>query len=458
MKIIGAAFLMICLFSAGTPRAHAQFIVEDPTNFIQNTLTALSSAALEEKELVWDGLFFDIAQQALEQMTTDMIEWVNSGFDGEPVFITDLEKYFTDVLDDVAGEFVYGEQLSTVCTPFRINVVTAIAEEYQQQRSEEAVQKEVACTVDSIEGGNQQAFLSGSFTAGGWSMWFETVLNPQNTPVGAKLAGKLEFEKEALKAMNIAKTEADYGDGVKSQKVCNGPLDCTITTPGSLIKDQITKRLNIPIDRLLQADEMNEVIGALFGNLANEAVMGVNGLLGLGGNTSFTANVYGTGGNLSYLDAVREERANTQPGQTGGNKIEEALRIETQVLELQLAIVTELDQLSTEFLDAREPFEDDSCWALEFPESLSDKLDELLVEVPETIGAVVKLEALLENYDENAGAQAQMQILQQLSNMQRDGELSGRTAVIQYDFYLKSELRSEATKLREDIDDEVDSC
>jgi len=461
------SILLVTFTMGGAQTAHAQGLpVQDILSTIQNTFTAISTASLEQKELIWDGLFFDIAQQALEQMTTDMIAWVNSGFDGEPAFVTDLEKHLLGIQDAVAAEFIYGAGLGAVCTPFKIDLIGAIANQYRAQRNSgnsggtSQPNDAYSCTADKIPGGNQAAFLSGNFNAGGWAMWFETVLNPEkNTPVGVKASADNDLRNAAAKAIAIEQTELDWAGGIKSQKVCNGPLDCTIVTPGSLIKDQITAHLNIPINRLLQADEMNEVIGALFGNLANEAITGVNGLLGLGGNASFSANVYGTSGNLSYLDAVREERENTNnSAQVGSNQIESALRTEAQVLELQLAIVTALDEVSTYFLDEREPYEDDSCWQLEFPVALTDTLNELLEEVPATINTVVTLEALLETYEKSENTTAQMNALRTLSEMQRNGDIAGRTAQIQYDFYLKSELRTEVRDFVEDIDDEVDSC
>ena len=443
----------------GVQQAHAQGLpVQDVLNTIQTTLSALSSASLEQKELVWDGLFFDIAQQALQQMTNDILKWVSSGFDGEPAFVTDLLGYLRDVADDVAGDFIYGEGLSTICTPFKIDVVTTIAKEYQEAQHGE-VKDRLECTIDDIQGGNPAAFLKGEISAGGWSMWFETVLNPENTSIGAKLIGQAALRDAVADHQAAAAEDYRIGEGFPSQKVCtDGPNDCIITTPGSVIADQVSFALQIPALRLLQADEMNEVIGALFGNLANQAISGVNGLLGLGGNASFSVSEFGVSGSLSYLDAISEEQAaNTSMG-AGGNRIEQALRTETQVLELQLAIVTELDGISAAFLEAQEPFEDDSCWNLDFPASLSDKLDELIAEVPTTIETVVALESLLEEYQQSNDPSSQLSALRKLSQMQSEGVLAGRTAVIQYDFYLKSELRSEVEDLTEALEDEIDSC
>lgn len=462
MRLLGCVLTAVffCVSFSFVPKAHAQgFLVQDNLNILQTTLSALSSASLEQKELVWDGLFHDIATQALQQMTSDTLEWVNSGFDGEPAFVTDLLGYLQEVADDVAGDFIYGDELSTLCTPFKLDVITSVAEGYQKAQHGE-VKDSLTCSIDQIEGGNPEAFLSGTVSAGGWSMWFETVLNPENTPLGGNVKAQAALGDAVAKAQYAEGKDIDRSKGFLSQKVCkNGREDCTIVKPGSVIADQVSFALQVPALKLIEADEMNEVIGALFGDLANQAITGVNGLLGLGGNASFSVNEFGASGELSYLDAVRAEQPNgSSGGGVGGNRIEDALRTETQVLELQLAIVTELDEISTAFLDAREPYEDDSCWDLEFPESFTDKLDELLEEVPVTIENVVTLESLLEAYTKGTTPAQQLTPLRELSNLQSNGTLSGRTAVIQYDFYLKSELKTGITELEEAIEDAEDSC
>ena len=75
--------------------------------------------------------------------------------------------------------------------------------------------------------------------------------------------------------------------------------NCTVTTPGALIKDQASFALQIPALSLLNADSFNESVGNLFSNLANQALSGVNGLLGLGGSSANTNNSFGASGNLS---------------------------------------------------------------------------------------------------------------------------------------------------------------
>ena len=173
---------------------------------------------------------------------------------------------------------------------------------------------------------------------------------------------------------------------------------------------------------------------------------------------AFTDSSFGINVNLSYLDALDEESANNNVNNLSGNKMEQALRTETEVLELQIAILTQIDELNTAFTDAKEPYEGDSCWNLTFPATLASELDDLVEETPKTIDTIVKLEDLSTQFDEAGSSQAQLQVLQQFSNLQTSGALSGQTAVIQYEYYLNSQLKNEVKEFKEAIEDEEASC
>jgi hypothetical protein len=463
----GVLALALFSFSFGNPReAEAQSIlgipVTDVNNIIQTTLNALSAAALEQKELVLDGLFYDIATQALQQMTSDMLEWINSGFNGEPAFVTDLRQYLEDIDKEVAGNFVYTDQFSKACTPIQLRARTAIAEIVQDEAEPfDNFKERAACTIDDIPGGNTEAFLNGNFTAGGWSMWFETVINPQNTPIGLQIEALATMRKEQQEKRSEEQIKLDWADGFRSQEVCTTPAGvgepkCVITTPGVLIKDQTSLALQAPMLRLIGADEMNEIIGALFSNLGQQAMQGVNGLLGLGGNSLYASIGFGSDGSESYLDAVRKEQGGGSSG--GGNKVEEALRIETQVLQLQMGIVKEINDTAKAFIAAQEPYEGDSCWDLEMPEEFEDELDDLVKKIPATVKTVATLTEMAKAYKDADSPQEQMEVLQQLSSMQSSGALSGRTAAIQYENYLRNELLPQIREFEDDIEDQVDSC
>ncbi len=476
-KTLVTSFMVLCLIALpltheGKPKkAEALFgfgglgglaggvVVKDIGNTLTNTIQTLSTVALEQKELVLDGLFYNIAQKALQKVTGDILTYLNSGLDGNPAFVTDVLGYLKEVSDDAAGDFVYGGELDTVCEPFKLDVKIAEAEHYQEQ-TEGGTKKKLECTVAG-GGTDIQKFLGGDFTAGGWGAWFEVSLHSQNTPRGATIAANVAFNDAVKSKQEAAMKELDWGNGVFSKKACTtvgGTKKCTITTPGILIQESASKALGAGIDSLLNAHEMNEVIGSVFGNLATQAISGVNGLLGLGGNASFSNNSFGTSGGLSYLDALKEESAAKKTTTVGDNKIQQALVTETKVLELELAIVDKIDGVTKLFAEHKKPFASSTCWKLTLPTKLSDTLDELTLKIPKTVSGVTTLQDLAEQYKNVTEPSAQLGILQQFTTLQTEGLVTGQSALIEYDFFLNTELKDTIATFTKAITAQELSC
>jgi hypothetical protein len=146
-----------------------------------------------------------------------------------------------------------------------------------------------------------------------WGEWIQISSNPQNTPYGAYLEGEaklnIALRNEAGKELTIV----NWGEGFMSKKICEGAdgkpaaegVNCKITTPGAVIAAQINNQLNTGTESLIEADEINEIIGALINQLTLQAMQGVNGLLGLGGNSKYTDYSYGDGDNTtSFIESA----------------------------------------------------------------------------------------------------------------------------------------------------------
>jgi len=100
-----------------------------------------------------------------------------------------------------------------------------------------------------------------------------------------------------------------FGDGFLSGKICQnvaGPTgtteECAISKPGKTIADSLNKALGAGQDTLVTADEISEIIAALLGQLANKAITGASGLLGLSGGTGYTYRGYSRG---SFAEELR---------------------------------------------------------------------------------------------------------------------------------------------------------
>jgi len=284
-----------------------------------NTATAASTAAIQgfnlqdfTKEFTLDGIAWAVAKRMVSQMTQSLVNWINSGFQGSPAFITDLDQYLLTALDEVAGAYIanLGEIGEFICSPFRLDVQAALSIKYAQARSGmPSGPTAPACTLSGVAE-NMDGFLSG-FVNSDLSDWFTITSNPQNTPYGAYLEAEAKLQARLINEAGKELQIANWGDGFLSNRICNAiegsnSQQCTISTPGKVISEALTFQLSTGPRALIEADEINEIIGALMNQLTLQAVQGINGLLGLSGGTGYTD----TSGGGAYLDRMGNETLN----------------------------------------------------------------------------------------------------------------------------------------------------
>ncbi len=302
---------------------------------INNTLTA-GIANITSLQWWYDTVInkmgWALAKAILAAIMRDIANWVRNGFQGSPAFIQDLGGFLTDVADQTAGRFLeeLGGPFSIICSPFRVNIRIALAVSYNRTRSPRS------CTLSGALQ-NVQNFV-GDFRQGGWKSWIDITQSPGSTQAGGLLEASAEMGIQISNSRQRQETTANWGRGFLSRRVCDEPQsptaqqvaqgqgasqgqqaaggrNCRIITPGQVISTQINETLNLGTDSLIEADAINEVIGAFMQQMVVGVVTGARGLLGAGdsGNPGggFDVNNY-TRGSESLFDATAARNNMTQ--------------------------------------------------------------------------------------------------------------------------------------------------
>lgn len=261
--LIFFAFGLLCV--PHQARAQAFVPVFDSQNFIENSITAANTTSLTQKELVSDGVFYMAARLVIQNITDSIVRWINSGFKGSPAFITNPDEFFTDVADQVAGNYIAGTELDFLCSPFQLEIRAALNFNYSSKH------KIVCRLTDAIKNVQDFAkFTSGDFSQGGWDGWFSMTQNPGNNPYGAYTAAQGELSLRITTAQGRELSVAGWGNGFLSWKDDNG----NIQTPGSVINNQLEQVLGSGVRQLELADEFNEIVGALMGQFVQQVLIG----------------------------------------------------------------------------------------------------------------------------------------------------------------------------------------
>jgi hypothetical protein len=255
-----------------------------------NAITSSATFNLFTKEYILDGLAWVLAKQIVAQMTSSIISWIQSGFKGSPAFVQDMKKFLTDVADQAIGDYLQelDGPLSFLCSPFKLDVRVALQLSYARERESQPVAS--SCTLTGALA-NLENFVDGDFTQGGWENWFSVTGKPEvYTPYGSYLTAQAQSK---INILNDKKNEADvlgFGGGFLSFKNCTSvstsggsKQDCNIVTPGKVTQETLNFHLSSGSRSLIQADEFNEILAALFTQLSKEVISGASGLMGSGG-------------------------------------------------------------------------------------------------------------------------------------------------------------------------------
>ncbi|MDB4991936.1 MAG: hypothetical protein JWL75_181 [Parcubacteria group bacterium] len=338
---------------AAVPAAAAAAVtgipVSDAANLVVQTAVSTKSSTETTIRCVLDGLAWTVAKVTIQSLTRSTVNWINSGFSGSPAFVTDLRANLQNLGDAVADDFLKNLNKAVVIgtgfnikTPFQDQLAAHLRDEYYRTTSSWGLNYTLP-----QQSTDPTAFLHGDFTKGGVSAFLSASQNPANNPFGAyELAsnqlwaqvdqaaadrraeiqqnkGFLSWRggcattpaatapattgtptKNLLSSSTLASLQQgaakESGTTLSTAEKC--PFNA-VRTPGSVIEAQLETQLGTGIRQLELANSINEIVGALIGQMVNK-VLGAGGLIGTSQPSS--------GGGSSYLSQA------TDPSQYSG--------------------------------------------------------------------------------------------------------------------------------------------
>lgn len=320
----------------------AAIYLKEAASTAYNFITSGATFGIFTKEITLDGIAWQLVNIAIKEMITSTTRWVNSGFQGSPAFVTDLNGYLTRIADDVAGDFIWGAGLGFVCSPFQLNIRSALDLQYRAPS-----RFQTQCRLSDVVN-NFENFFEGNSMQGGWDSWYAMTLTPENNPYGAFINAQAALDVSIQNARGEKIELLKWGDGFLSKEKCDtvaeGPPHCRMVTPGSVIQNQINRTLGLSYDRIVVADEINELVGALMTQLVNQALSGAGGLLGLSDTN---------GGRGDYFDRMQAETDSigyNNNGGTGANgalntqAFDDTIETEADYLRVSRSLVARLEK------------------------------------------------------------------------------------------------------------------
>lgn len=294
-----------------------------------------NTTAQKNVQCTWNGIAWQMAHVVLHSLTTSVVNWINSGFNGSPSFLSNPDQFFLNTADQLTGAFISdsGPLAQSLCSPFSLDLRLSLAlgvtqpnqvytctlsKVIQAQQNAKAPTLTVNQTqggatlgdimngnvlnnssMASVNGASINGFMAGDFNQGGWPAFLALTTQPQNNAFGASLQARSDLQAQIQAKQNATNQDLNRGGGFLSWQKCdnvqsstNAPSFgdagygdstgsitttkqvCHTETPGSVISSSLNKQLGAPTDELNLTSEINQVVSALFSQLVTHVLSG----------------------------------------------------------------------------------------------------------------------------------------------------------------------------------------
>src|SRR3989344_2459956 len=266
IRITSLVLVLVFLFSPIVPFfTHDKAYALNPaceipsvSQLLKVPVTDSASTSSCDKETVfgWDSLGQAILKGILSMLINSMTTWVNSGFNGSPVFVDDLKLYLEDVKNIVAVEFLSQLLGADACTFFGdLRVLFGT-----RPGIVEGFKAEARCTLDDI-GIDAERFFD-DFSAGGWYAYEQSVTGNNNV-FALYINGQDALNKAQDEEVERKNSLLSWANGFLDFKDANGKT----TTPGAIISARLGTAVGTDLRQYELADEFDELFAALINQL-----------------------------------------------------------------------------------------------------------------------------------------------------------------------------------------------
>ncbi len=249
----------------------------------------------------WNAAAYCIVNAMISYIADSTIQWINTGFNGNPAFLQNPDLFFKQLADEEAAAFIqnlaYGVSGGTnVCGVLKEAMVISTLSQYGYGYGSQNYDPYGYQTGGYVNKGISNGFLGCSFDqnpnqynnfvqgnfiqGGGWNSWFNLTQTPQGNPFDTAFRVKDDIANKILTSRNSQMRDLNWNNGFLNYTTCTNnknnkdtnKQDCKTVTPGRVIEGQLESTLNIPKERLVLAEKFDQVVTALVNQLITQAI------------------------------------------------------------------------------------------------------------------------------------------------------------------------------------------
>lgn len=308
---------------------------------VNDAAVTVNTGFLVWKECVLDGVARKIAENVTAEYLNQSFRAFSRGRGGGPQYVTNIDEELRRQGNIIVVNALQGAYPNGLCPAFKNTVVGSYARQFVQAQNSPA--SAITCTVPEAN----------------TSLWgiLSALREPQNNPYGAFqiLQGQIDRtlaynEYNQRERWNWSRGVYDTVDNI------DDPLNARVITPGFLIAESISQLSGSGFRQLENANEIDQVVGNLFGGLTTQLISDTRGLEGL------TQPLNGQPSYLDRMTAQTSEGVRQQATNAALPIISAARQIEVNYRAAKEAIATGLSNAIEQLRSAER-----QCWDLIIP-------------------------------------------------------------------------------------------
>lgn len=338
----------------GGATSAAAALLSVPVADIPNTTV---NAGTMTKECGADFIANILKRTLVRALVQDTVNWINNGFEGKPSWGQSLTHVLEDNTHRLLDDFLYSNEYTKgLCKGYELPLKFAIQLKfYTNSRFSVAGERYIPrCTLESAKESIedvQDFYENNDIVSYSWDKFLEITTNSDNTPFGVYFNLSEDLEREIEKRTGKTEQELNSNSGFLSYRKCDesgwrefepertefsydssnaAETFCDVTTPGTQLAASLNKSLGADVDEIITADEFDEIIGALVGQLMKKVLSG--GVKGASGS-SYDSNYVDPNFEIAKKDLAK--RYNINAYKVEENILESSLRTVENVKENQ---------------------------------------------------------------------------------------------------------------------------
>ncbi len=260
---------------------------------VNDASVTLNTGYLVYKECVLRGIVDRQREGVTSGFTKKIVGVYTTGRNGQAQFVQNIPRESQAFWTQSVVTSLQNGTLSAVNPAFKSSIQRAIAQGYSASINARA--QSLACPYS----GDLKALETNPTQSFSWA-GLAALTNSNCLPYFAARNSYDTVMGDAASGWNDQMTQVAWGRGTYPQQTVDADGNLITVTPGALIESNLTQAVQTGFTQLQNANDIDQMVGALFAGITSQVVGDSRGLTGL---------VQTTGSTPSYLDQVASESA-----------------------------------------------------------------------------------------------------------------------------------------------------